>query len=105
MQEPRPYRVSCREVAVRPGRAEHVQHTRDALPQAAHDLLAEKGHAGTGTEEIAGGEMARAARHWIGPFRDSFRGFRMEITDLIGRTTGKEAEHVGCGGRARAGSR
>ena len=34
-------------------------------------------------DEVAGGGFARAARQWIGPFRDSFPGFRMEITGLI----------------------
>jgi predicted ester cyclase len=33
--------------------------------------------------EVADGEIARAARRWIGPFRDSFPDFRMEIVDLI----------------------
>ena len=34
-------------------------------------------------DEVADGEMAVAARHRIGPFRDSFPDFRMEIIDLI----------------------
>jgi predicted ester cyclase len=34
-------------------------------------------------DEVAGAGFARAARLWIGPFRDSFPGFQMEITGLI----------------------
>lgn len=34
-------------------------------------------------DEVADGGIARAARHWIGPFRDSFPDFRMEIVDLM----------------------
>jgi hypothetical protein len=34
-------------------------------------------------DEVAEGEIARAARRWIGPFRESFPDFRMEIVDLI----------------------
>ena len=34
-------------------------------------------------DEVADGRFARAARQWIGPFRDSFPDFRMEIIDLI----------------------
>jgi hypothetical protein len=34
-------------------------------------------------DEVAHGGFARAARQWIGPFRDSFPDFRMEITGPI----------------------
>jgi hypothetical protein len=34
-------------------------------------------------DEVADGQIAQAARHWIGPFRASFPDFRMEIIDLI----------------------
>jgi steroid delta-isomerase-like uncharacterized protein len=34
-------------------------------------------------DEVADGEIARAARRWVGPFRESFPDFRMEIVDLI----------------------
>ena len=39
-------------MAVKSRQAEHVQDTRAALLQAARELFAEKGYAGTGTEEI-----------------------------------------------------
>jgi len=34
-------------------------------------------------EEVAGGRIAAEARRWIGPFRDSFPDFRMEVVDVI----------------------
>jgi predicted ester cyclase len=34
-------------------------------------------------EEVAGGEIAGEARRWIGPFRDSFPDFRMEVVDVV----------------------
>src|SRR5919199_621118 len=34
-------------------------------------------------EEVASGQIAEAARRWIGPFRESFPDFRMEIRDVI----------------------
>ena len=34
-------------------------------------------------EEVASGEIAEAARRWIGPFRESFPDFRMEVVDVI----------------------
>jgi ketosteroid isomerase-like protein len=36
-----------------------------------------------GLEEVASGEIAEQARGWIGPFRDSFPDFRMEVEDVI----------------------
>jgi predicted ester cyclase len=33
--------------------------------------------------ELADGELARAARRWIGPFRASFPDFTMEVVDVI----------------------
>lgn len=33
-------------------------------------------------EEIADGEIAEAARRWIGPFRRAFPDFRMELVEL-----------------------
>jgi predicted ester cyclase len=36
-----------------------------------------------GLEEVASGEIAEAARRWIGPFRESFPDFRMEVRDVI----------------------
>lgn len=34
-------------------------------------------------DEIAEGEIAAAARRWIGPFRQSFPDFTMKVIDLI----------------------
>lgn len=34
-------------------------------------------------DELASGPVARAARGWIGPFRESFPDFSMEIVSLI----------------------
>lgn len=36
-----------------------------------------------GLEEVASGQIAEEARRWIGPFRDSFPDFHMEIEDVI----------------------
>lgn len=48
-------------------------------------------------DEVADGEIALAARHWIGPFRDSFPDFRMKIIDLIAEGD-KVAAHFRCSG-------
>jgi predicted ester cyclase len=34
-------------------------------------------------EEVASGQIASEARRWIGPFRDSFPDFHMEVVDVI----------------------
>jgi SnoaL-like polyketide cyclase len=34
-------------------------------------------------DEVATGEIAEEARRWIGPFRESFPDFRMEVVDVI----------------------
>jgi predicted ester cyclase len=47
--------------------------------------------------EVADGGFARAARQWIGPFRDSFPDFRMDIIDLIADDE-KVAAHFRCSG-------
>lgn len=49
-------------------------------------------------DEVADGEIALAARHWIGPFRDSFPDFRMEIIDLT-REGLKKRKESGPGGQ------
>jgi predicted ester cyclase len=36
-----------------------------------------------GLEEVATGQIAEAARRWIGPFRESFPDFRMEVREVI----------------------
>ena len=48
-------------------------------------------------DEVAEGAMAVAARRWIGPFRDSFPDFQMEILDLVADGE-KVAAHFRCSG-------
>lgn len=48
-------------------------------------------------DEVAEGEIALAARQWIGPFRESFPDFRMEIVDLIAEGD-QVAAHFRCSG-------
>ena len=48
-------------------------------------------------DEVATGKFAVAARRWIGPFRDSFPDFRMEIADLVADSD-KVAAHFRCSG-------
>jgi predicted ester cyclase len=47
--------------------------------------------------EIATGQIARDARQWIGPFRDSFPDFRMEVVDVIAEDD-KVVGHFRCSG-------
>jgi AcrR family transcriptional regulator len=62
-------------MAVKSRRAEHVQDTRAALLQAARELFAEQGYAGTGTEEIvARARVTRGALYHH--FRDKSDLFR-----------------------------
>jgi predicted ester cyclase len=48
-------------------------------------------------EEVATGGFAVAARRWVGPFRDAFTDFRMEIVDLVADSE-KVAAHFQCSG-------
>jgi predicted ester cyclase len=48
-------------------------------------------------DEVADGELALAARQWIGPFRESFPDFEMEIVDLIAEAD-RVAAHFRCSG-------
>ena len=48
-------------------------------------------------DDVAEGEFAVAARRWIGPFRDSFPDFAMEIVDLVADGE-KVAAHFRCSG-------
>jgi predicted ester cyclase len=48
-------------------------------------------------DEIAAGEIAQAARGWIGPFRRAFPDFRMEIVDLVAEGE-RVAAHFKCSG-------
>src|SRR5258708_8316209 len=62
-------------MAVKSRRAEHVQDTQAAVLQAARELFAEKGYAGTGTEEIvARARVTRGALYHH--FRDKADLFR-----------------------------
>ena len=36
-----------------------------------------------GLEQVASGQIAEAARRWVGPFRESFPDFRMEVREVI----------------------
>jgi predicted ester cyclase len=48
-------------------------------------------------DELADGELAQAARRWIGPFRTSFPDFTMEIIDVIAEGD-KVVGHFRCSG-------
>ena len=48
-------------------------------------------------EEVAGGRIASEARRWIGPFRDSFPDFHMEVVDVIAEDD-KVVGHFKCSG-------
>ena len=51
-------------------------------------------------DEVAAAEFAAAARRWIGPFRDSFPDFRMEIVGLVADDA-KVGAHFRCAGTHR----
>jgi predicted ester cyclase len=51
-------------------------------------------------DELAEGDLAEAAKRWIGPFRESFPDFEMEIVDLIAAGD-KVAAHFRCSGTHR----
>jgi predicted ester cyclase len=48
-------------------------------------------------DEVATGEIAEEARRWIGPFRESFPDFRMEVADVIAEEE-KVAGYFRCSG-------
>jgi predicted ester cyclase len=48
-------------------------------------------------DEVASGAVAEAARRWIGPFRESFPDFRMELVDAVAEP-GKVAAYFKCSG-------
>jgi predicted ester cyclase len=48
-------------------------------------------------DQIADGDIAQAARRWIGPFRESFPDFSMEIVDLVAEDD-KVVAHLWCSG-------
>jgi predicted ester cyclase len=51
-------------------------------------------------DQLVDGEFAATARRWIGPFRDAFPDFRMEIVDLMAEGD-KVAAHFHCSGTHR----
>ena len=51
-------------------------------------------------DEVADGELAEAAKRWIGPFRASFPDFKMEIVDLIAEGD-RVVGHFRCSGTHR----
>jgi predicted ester cyclase len=51
-------------------------------------------------DELADGEFAAVARRWIGPFRDAFPDFHMEIVELVAEGD-KVAAHFRCSGTHR----
>jgi predicted ester cyclase len=51
----------------------------------------------TAIDELAEGDFAETARRWIGPFRDAFPDFRMEVVELIAEGD-SVAAHFHCSG-------
>ena len=51
-------------------------------------------------DELVEGEFAETVRRWIGPFRDAFPDFRMEIVELIAEGD-RVAAHFRCSGTHR----
>jgi predicted ester cyclase len=47
--------------------------------------------------EVATGDIARNAKGWVGPFRESFPDFRMEVVDVIAEDD-KVVGHFKCSG-------
>jgi AcrR family transcriptional regulator len=71
-------------MAVKSRRAEHVQDTQAALLQAARELFAERGYAGTGTEDIvARARLTRGALYHH--FRDKAGLFRVVMEAVAGQ--------------------
>jgi predicted ester cyclase len=54
----------------------------------------------TAIDELADGEFAATARRWIGPFRDAFPDFRMEVVELVAEGD-KVVAHFRCSGTHR----
>lgn len=50
--------------------------------------------------EVASGRIAQDAERWIGPFRDAFPDFRMEVVDVIAEGD-KVVGHFRCSGTHR----
>jgi predicted ester cyclase len=47
--------------------------------------------------EVAAGDIAEAAEGWVGPFRESFPDFRMDVVDVIAEGD-KVVGHFKCSG-------
>lgn len=48
-------------------------------------------------DEVASGQVAAEARRWVGPFRESFPDFRMEVVDVISEAD-KVVGYFNCSG-------
>lgn len=48
-------------------------------------------------EQVASGELAQEAKRWVGPFRESFPDFTMELIDVIAEEN-KVVAHFKCSG-------
>ena len=48
-------------------------------------------------EEVAAGDIAEAARRWIGPFADAFPDFRMDLVEVVAESD-KVAAYFKCSG-------
>src|SRR5258708_19708749 len=74
-------------MAVKSRRAEDVQDTQAAVLQAARELFAEKGYAGTGTEEVGGrGGVTRGALdHQFRDKADLFRAVMQAVAADLAR--------------------
>lgn len=57
-----------------------------------------------GLDEVASGQVAEEARRWVGPFRDSFPDFHMEVEDVIAEGD-KVVAYFKCSGTHRGGWR
>jgi predicted ester cyclase len=51
-------------------------------------------------DEVATGQIAGDARRWVGPFRDSFPDFQMEVVDAIAEDD-RVVGHFKCSGTHR----
>jgi len=83
-------------MSVKSRRAEHVQDTRVALVQAARELFARQGYAGTGTEEIvARARVTRGALyHHFGDKVGLFRAVMATVAEeLAQRLVAQELSH------------
>jgi AcrR family transcriptional regulator len=83
-------------MSVKSRRAEHVMDTRAALVQAARQLFAQKGYAGTGTEEIvARARVTRGALyHHFGDKAGLFRAVMATVAaELAERLVSQELSH------------